>query len=73
MYDYYSLYHYDHINTFITSSQVVAHTFELRKPLLPGSWMVWVLVDNVIVASHTFLVLPMQFVQGRQISVKEAK
>ncbi|XP_069970502.1 xylosyltransferase oxt [Penaeus vannamei] len=56
-----------------TGEQVVAHTFELRKPLLPGSWMVWVLVDNVIVASHTFLVLPMQFVQGRQISVKEAK
>ncbi|XP_042203062.1 xylosyltransferase oxt-like [Homarus americanus] len=53
--------------------QVVSHNFELRKPLLPGSWMMRVLIDNVVIASHSFLILPLQFVQGRQISVKEAR
>ncbi|KAG7156935.1 Xylosyltransferase oxt-like [Homarus americanus] len=53
--------------------RVVSHNFELRKPLLPGSWMMRVLIDNVVIASHSFLILPLQFVQGRQISVKEAR
>nr|XP_045618170.1 xylosyltransferase oxt-like [Procambarus clarkii] len=53
--------------------QVVSHNFDMRKPLLPGSWMVRVMIDNVVTASHSFLILPLQVVHGRQISVKEAR
>ncbi|KAK8750508.1 hypothetical protein OTU49_014873, partial [Cherax quadricarinatus] len=53
--------------------QVISHIFDLQKPLLPGSWMIRVVIDNVVIASHTFLILPLQFMQGRQISVKEAR
>ncbi|XP_069195840.1 xylosyltransferase 2-like [Procambarus clarkii] len=52
---------------------VVSHNFDMRKPLLPGSWKVRVMIDNVVRASHSFFILPLQVVHGRQISVKEAR
>ena len=52
---------------------MVSHKFDIEKPLLPGSWTVRVVIDNVIIATHVFLILPLQFVSGRQISVKEAR
>lgn len=58
---------------FISLSQVLPHTFTLRKPLLPGAWMIKVIIDGAVVASHTFLVLPQQFIQGRQIPVQKAR
>ncbi|XP_063876374.1 xylosyltransferase oxt-like isoform X1 [Scylla paramamosain] len=53
--------------------QVLSYTFTLRKPLLPGSWMIKIIISGAVVASHSFLVLPMQFVQGQQISVQKAR
>lgn len=55
------------------SLQVLPHTFTLRKPLLPGAWMAKVIIDGAEVASHAFLVLPLQFIHGRQISVQKAR
>ncbi|XP_076034140.1 xylosyltransferase oxt-like [Oratosquilla oratoria] len=53
--------------------QTVHHVFELQKPLVPGTWMVRVLIDKTIIGALRFLIMPLQFVQGRQISVKEAR
>ncbi|XP_050723662.1 xylosyltransferase oxt-like [Eriocheir sinensis] len=59
--------------TLESGEQILPHTFTLRKPLLPGAWTVRVIIDGAAVASHAFLVLPQQFIQGRQISVQKAR
>ncbi|KAK7082661.1 Xylosyltransferase 2 [Halocaridina rubra] len=59
--------------TLESGEQVVSHKFDLQNPLLPGPWTVRVVVDNVVIATHMFLILPLQFINGRQISIKEAR
>ncbi|XP_064113215.1 xylosyltransferase oxt-like [Macrobrachium nipponense] len=59
--------------TLEAGDQVVSHKFDMHKPLLPGSWSVRVIIDNVVIATHTFVVLPYQFMNGRQITIKEAR
>lgn len=59
--------------TLEAGDQVLSETFRLVKPLYPGIWNVHVVLNHIVIASHSFLVLPMQFVQGREIKIKEAR
>ncbi|CAL4109821.1 unnamed protein product [Meganyctiphanes norvegica] len=59
--------------TLESGDQILSETFKLVKPLYPGIWKVHVVQNHKVIASHSFLVLPMQFVQGREIKIKESR
>jgi hypothetical protein len=44
----------------------------LREPLLPGIWTVNMVYDAAVVAVTQFLVTPLQFVSGANVSQQQA-
>ncbi|KAK3880258.1 hypothetical protein Pcinc_015239 [Petrolisthes cinctipes] len=55
------------------TEQVLSYTFDLKKPLLPGSWMVSVVMNGEVIATLPFIIIPLQFVQGHHISLHQAR
>jgi hypothetical protein len=44
----------------------------LREPLLPGIWTVKMVYEAAVVAFTQFLVTPLQFVSGANVSLQQA-